>query len=211
MGSTLIILSLIASIFNAVAEQDDIPNDRQIRSWVDELANGLPARRFETPNDRLTKQERESLKKVQTAYRQLTKHFILALPVLVEHLDDKRYSFPSEHPTSGVFQIQTVGDACHSIVQRKLLIRNPVFIDTRDIAVALEMPIDGEWYKRVSKMSLFAMQVDSIDWLLKQPKISRVSDEPWNEAMTKIREFRTDFVRKGEAEDSVFGPAIEGK
>ncbi len=211
MRTALFVLVLTTCTYHASPVQVDEPTQEQLRTWIEELANEQPARRFETPDDRLTKTERASLEKVENAYRQLTEHFLLALPSLIEHLDDDRYSFPTEHPTSGVFQNQSVGQACRSIVQRKVLIRNPTFIDHREIAVWIEMPIDSTWYNRVSKMSLFEMQIDSLDWLLKQPKITGVPDQQWNDEMKKIRDFRTKFQQEGRAIDHVFGPTIEGR
>ncbi len=211
MRSILLFLTMVFLWTISLPEQTKPPSDQQIRHWIEELANEQPARRFETPNDRLTKTERASLEKVEAAYRQLTEHFLLALPLLIEHLDDDRYSFPTEHPTSGVFQNQTVGQACRNIIQRKILLRNPTFIDHREIAVWIEMPIDSTWYNRVSKMSLFEMQIDSLDWLLKQPKITGVSDQQWNDEMKKLQEFRSKFQQEGRAVDKVFGPTIEGR
>ena len=211
MRTAFFVLVLTTCTYHSSRIQACEPTKQQIRTWVQELANEHPARRFETPNDRLTKSERASLVKVEDAYRQLTKHFAVALPVLIEHLEDDRYSFPTEHPSSGVFQNQSVGHACRSIIQRKLLIRNPTLTDHREIAVWIEMPIDAEWYNRVSKMSVFEMQIDAMDWLLKQPKIPGVPEQQWNDEMKKIREFRTKFQQDGKAIDNIFGPAIEGK
>jgi hypothetical protein len=148
---------------------------------------------------------------VEEAFRQLTRNFSESLPILVEHLNDKRFSYPREHPTSGVFYNQTVGDACREIIQGKVLLTGLSFVDSRDIGVWVDVPIDKNWYRDVSKMTLYEMQVDAIDRLLKQPKPERVTAEQWKNGLADVRKFREDFVRKGEPVDRTFGPPIEGK
>ena len=204
---------LIASLLTIPSGQQEpaAPNEKQIRDWVEQLANVLPPRTFRSPSDRLTRKERESLVAVQEAYEALTKHFLASLPVLVEHLDDSRFSYPSEHPSSGVFGNRDVGDACRSIIQRKLLLYNPTFIDNRDIAVGVYLSWDKAWYDRVKDMSLFEMQLDSLDRLAAQPKPGRIAQEDWNEAMKELKEFRTKFAESGKPRDVVFSPMIEGK
>jgi hypothetical protein len=196
----------------AIAQEKTLaPDEAQIRAWIAALANPGPPRRFEYPDEQLTKEERENLKPVSVAYANLTKHFVAALPYLVESTGDKRYSYPQEHPSSGVFENQTVGRACRSIIEGKVLPDNPAVIDEREIAVWHHLPVDKDWYARVKGMSLFEMQVDSLDWLLKQPPPGRGSDKQWEAALQGVRKFREAFVAKGTAEDRTFGPPIEGK
>jgi hypothetical protein len=187
------------------------PDEAQIRSWIAALANPGPQRRFQSPNERLTGEERENLRPVITAYANLSKHFVEALPYLVQSSNDKRFSYPQEHPSSGFFENQSVGDACRNIIQRKVFLSYPVVIDSRDIAVSAHLPIGKEWYSRVKEMSLFEMQVDALDWILKQPPPDRVSREQWNESMMKVKAFREEFEIKRMAEDRILFPPIEGK
>ncbi len=192
--------------------QERIPaSEAQIREWIDQLANARAPRRYESPSDRLTKDERKSLEPVKEAFRQLTFNFRESLPLLIEHLRDKRFSYPREHPTSGVFYNQTVGDACHEIIQGKVLLTGLSFIDSRDIGVWVTLPIDKDWYQDVSKMPLYEMQVDAIDRLLKTPKLQKVTAEQWEKGLAEVRKFREGFVRTGDPVDRTFGPPIEGK
>jgi hypothetical protein len=85
------------------------------------------------------------------------------------------------------------------------------FIDDRDIGVWVELPIDKDWYQHVSKMTLYEMQVDAIDRLLKHPKLERVTKKQWEDGLIDVTRFREEFVRKGKAVDRTFGPPIEGK
>lgn len=193
------------------AQESRPPSAAQIREWIDQLANAKAPRRYASPADRLSKEERKSLEPVEEAFRQLTRNFRESLPILIEHLHDERFSYPREHPSSGVFCNQTVGDACHTIIEGKVLLTGLSFIDSRDIVVWVELPIDKDWYHDVSKMTLYEMQVDAIDRLLKHPKLERVTAEQWEHGLAKVRKFREEFVRNGKPVDRTFGPPIEGK
>jgi hypothetical protein len=85
------------------------------------------------------------------------------------------------------------------------------FIDDRDIGVWVELPLNKDWYQDVSKMTLYEMQVDAIDRLLKHPKLERLTNKQWEDGLIKVKKFRDEFVQKGEAVDHTFGPPIEGK
>jgi hypothetical protein len=211
--SSLTVGLMFATCFTAIAqEKPTSPSEAQIRAWIADLANAGPKRKFRYPGDRLTKEEREALEPVKTAYANLTKHFLAALPYLMESIDDKRYSYPQEHPSSGVFAHQSVGQACRNIIQRKILLRNPMVIDGRDIAVWHRFPINDDWYLRAKGMSLFEMQVDALDWILKQgPPSFGVSRAKWNEELIEVRKFREELIKNGKPVDETFYPPIEGK
>lgn len=212
-------MKLLATIFIAIAmyarvttAQEQLPpSEAQIREWIEQLANSSEPVKHSTPSDRLSKEERKSLEPVREAFRQLTRHFRASLPLLVEHLNDKRFSYPRKHPTSGVFYDQTVGDACHAIIRGKVLLTGVSLIDDRNIGVWVELPFNKDWYQDVSNMSLYEMQVDAIDRLLKHPKLERVPQKEWDDELKKVKKFRDEFVRKGDAVDRTFGPSIEGK
>ena len=212
-------MKLLATVLFAIAicvemttaQEPSPPSEAEIRGWIDQLANKSAPRKHSTPSDRLSKEEKSSLEPVREAFRKLTQHFLVSLPYLVEHLNDKRFSYPREHPTSGVFYDQNVGHACHAIIQGKTLQTDLSFIDDRGIGVWVELPLNKDWYNDVSKMNLFEMQVDAIDRLIKAPKLNRVTTAEWEEGLMDVRKFRDDFVKKGEAVDREFGPPIEGK
>jgi hypothetical protein len=212
-------VKLVATIFIAIAmhagvtaaQEPQRPSEAQIRGWIEQLANTSTPRRHSTPSDRLSKEERKSLEPVEEGFRELTRHFHESLPFLIEHLNDKRFSYPREHPTSGVFYNQNVGHACHAIIQGKVLLTDLSFIDDRDIGVWVELPLNKDWYEDVSRMTLYEMQVDAIDRLLEYPKLERVTNKQWEDGLIEVRQFRAEFVRKGKAVDRTFGPPIEGK
>jgi hypothetical protein len=209
LATVLFAIAICAEM--TTAQEPSPPSEAEIRGWIDQLANKSAPRKHSTPSDRLSKEEKKSLEPVREAFRKLTRHFLVSLPYLVEHLNDKRFSYPREHPTSGVFYDQNVGHACHAIIQGKVLQTGLSFIDDRDISVWVELPLNKDWYNDVSKMNLFEMQVDAIDRLLKAPKLNRVTTAQWEEGLMDVRKFRDDFVKKGEAIDLEFGPPIEGK
>lgn len=205
------LIALITSV--ADGQQPHKVDEKQVQLWIEQLANLSPARkhRGDADEDRLTDKEEMDLGLVKTAYRKLTTNFQAALPHLVEHIDDKRYSFPREHPSSGYYENQSVGDACRSIIDRKLLLRNPMVTDSRGIAVWHSLPIDKQWFQRIRGMSLFEMQLDSLDWLLKQPPPKRVDTSDWRSVLADVRKFRDKFSSDGKAIDDEFGPPIRGK
>jgi hypothetical protein len=206
-----ILMSLIQFTSTAISQEIETPTETQIRELIDQLANKSAPRKFNRPFERLSKDERKSLEPVEAAFRELTRHFRASLPFLIEHLDDKRFSYPREHPSSGFFENQDVGDACHAIIQGKILLKGLSFIDDRDIGVWVELPLNKDWYQDVSKMSLYEMQIDAMDRLLKHPKLERVTTKQWEVGLVDVRQFRDEFVRKAKAVDRTFGPPIEGK
>lgn len=208
---TAICVSIALLAGTSTAQEKKPASEAQIREWIDQLANASPPRRYKSPSDRLTQDERKSLEPVEVAFRNLTSNFLESLPSLIEHLKDKRFSYPREHPTSGVFYNQTVGDACHEIIQGKVLLTGLSFIDSRDIGVWVNLPINKDWYQEVSRMTLYEMQVDAIDRLLKTPKLQKVTDEQWEKGLAEVRKFREGLVRTGKPVDRTFGPPIEGK
>lgn len=208
----LFLLGFCLCYCGASAQQKPAPPDeKQVRAWIEALANKRGPRRFSFPDEQLTAAEQESLEPVTDAYRKLTQHFLIALPHLVDARGDKRFSHPSEHPLSGVFENQTVGDACRSIIERKLLHGDVSVRDDRDFSVRPWLPIGKDWYARVKGMGLYELQVDTMDWILQQPPPDRVKQEDWNEVLAKLRAFRKEFVWNNKAVDETFGPAIEGK
>ncbi len=54
----------------------------------------------------------KSFQKIGEAYDTLSANCEVALPALMKHIDDRRYSFVQEQPGSGVFRKKTVGEAC---------------------------------------------------------------------------------------------------
>lgn len=196
---------------NAVAAEPRPPSEVQIRQWIDELANVQKPRKYRTPDDRPTADERKSLEPVKRAYVNLSKHFVQSLPFLMEHLRDDRFSYPTEHPLSAVFSNRSVGAACRDLISRKVLLKSPTLLDHRGFPVAHELPIDEKWYARVKGMTLFEMQQDALDWIVAQPPIEGVSPIEWAKALESVRTFREQFITKGEAIDVVLSPTIEGK
>ena len=209
LAMALIVIAMCSEM--TTAQEPSPPSEAEIRGWIDQLANKSAPRKHSTPSDRLSKEEKKSLEPVREAFSKLTRHFLVSLPYLVDHLNDKRFSYPREHPTSGVFYDQNVGDACHAIIQGKVLQTGLSFIDDRGIGVWVELQLNKDWYADVSKMNLFEMQVDALDRLLKAPKLSRVTAAQWEEGLVDVRKFREDFVKKGEAIDREFRPPVEGK
>jgi hypothetical protein len=194
-----------------VAGDPSSPSETQIRSWIQDLANASPARHYRDPEDRLTHKEQQSLKPVRRAYLNLTRHFMAALPILIENIEDPRFSYPQEHPSSGVFENRSAGHACRSIIERKLLLENPMVIDARGIAVWYHFPVSRDWYQQAHGKSLYALQVEALDWLLRQPAQKQVRAEDWQQALKRVQEYRDQFVQRGQAVDKESEPAITGK
>ena len=210
--ATLLIAAFL-SLVSTQAEPSSQPDQALIRLWIEQLANLSPPRKHDSDvgSDTLTEKEQMDLLLVRDAYRMLAKHFVVVLPQLVDHLADKRYSFPREHPSSGFYENQSVGDACQAIIDAKLLPRNPIMMSLGDKAVWHNLPVTRKWFERVRKMSLFEMQIDSLDWLLRQPPPSGVDNTEWQTRLTEVRKFRDELKTYGKPSDKELSLPVQGK
>src|SRR5581483_3153758 len=135
----------------------------------------------------------KTFKKIGAAYNTLSENIEVALPVLMKHINDKRYSFVGEQPSSGVYQLKPVGWACseivHAHVEAHLL---KTFCHSREghpLAYSFIRHcggLDKWWGTRKGKL-LAELQLEAMEWVMKQerPKLEVTfeSEEAWKEAL----------------------------
>src|SRR5262249_2310270 len=68
---------------------------------------------------------RKSQEPIGVAYDELSANVEVALPVLVAHVTDRRFSYVYEDFVSGVFQCETVGGACARIIAAHVEVYRP--------------------------------------------------------------------------------------
>lgn len=144
---------------------------------------------------------RESFKKVEEAYNALSKNIATALPVLMKRIDDKRYSFVAEDPSSGVYTIRTVGHACRAIVRHHVEVhwketkRSVTEGRPREHAPSFISDL-GKWWETRKGRSLAELQLEAMEWVmtLKKPDFFQ-SEEAWKDALTKVGDM-ADGIRR---------------
>jgi hypothetical protein len=155
---------------------------------------------------------------VKLAYEKLAAHFEIALPSLIAGLRDRRYSYYQEVPTNGAFVCHDVGAACYDLISERIEVyrgsleeldetgvpRSPDFIHTQG---GVE-----KWYVSRKGRSLLDLQLEAIDWAMRQPKDKRISDDvDWAKNLTALRSFRERLVKSGRPHYPKITLQFEGK
>jgi len=188
-------------------------------TWVRQLANRSKCP-FSEPYTLEPPQnvDRKGLEVVKVAYEKLASHFEIALPSLISGLRDRRYSYYQEVPTNGAFVCHDIGDACYDLISRRIEVyrgsleeldetgvpRSPDFIDAQG---GVE-----KWYaSRIGRL-LLDLQLEAIDWALKQPKDKRISDDvDWAKNLAALRSFRERLVKGRRPHEPRITLQFEGK
>jgi len=206
VGGSLKLFGCIACCCVPVFAQDsggtvERPSRAQCDAWVQQLAN-----RSERPFDRYVLEpprnvDRKALAEVKAAYDKLSIHFSDALPSLIGGLSDKRYSYYQEVPSNGAFECHDVGDACYDIISAHIEVyrRHLYVLDRtqvpRTVHFLSEMGGAGKWHHARQDRSLFDLQLEAVDWALRQPPDDRVKRSDWDNAVAELRRFRDDFAK----------------
>ena len=129
--------------------------------------------------------------KIAEAYNDLSDNIEAALPVLMKHIDDNRFSYVFESG-SGNYTKATVGDACNAIVWNHVEPYAPlvtVMDEARRQYPSFVEECGGLklWWKGRSGRSLAELQVEGIEWALhrKRPDYFE-SEREWVEAKRKL-------------------------
>jgi hypothetical protein len=192
----------------------------QINVWIEELANKDP-KPFDEPYILKPPRNlnRASLIVVKNAYDNLAANVAKSLPALIESLEDKRYSYYQESP-SGAFLCHTVGEACYSIIVRNIEVYRPyaTVLDKTERPRTVHF-IDAtggpqKWLASRKDKSLFDMQLEAVEWALRQKKPDPqelVSDADWKKAIDDLRDFHAGFRTKGKPVVEMIELWFEGK
>jgi hypothetical protein len=137
--------------------------------------------------------------KVEAAYDKLSANVETALPVLVKYARDERFSYVYEDAgTSGVYVKATVGYACWKIIEAHVEVYRRE-VTRSDFASISRCPsfigacggVDKWWKSRKDK-SLAELQLEGIEWALRQekPKLFE-SDQDWAQAKKALEKMAT--------------------
>ncbi len=204
----LIVLTCLV-VQRAVAQEKsrltEPPSRDQIAKWISELANTQPqpsAGSYVLNSPRNV--DRKALSVVKNAYDNLCVNVLDAIPQLIDGLKDQRYAFYQES-SSGAFVFHDVGYACSQIIKDNVEIYRPFLTVTDDferprtVHFVSEMGGIQEWYSTRRNKKLFEMQLEAVEWALKQSKPnSSISDNDWQNAKRKLEEFYDAFKAKME-------------
>jgi hypothetical protein len=133
---------------------------------------------------------------MRDAYNQLSRNVEAALPVLVKHTNDKRFSYVYEDYISGVYKRATVGEACGRIFSAHVDVYQTAVTKPRDHEGRVDVlyfnyspqgSFDKWWAARKSS-TLAELQLEHIDWALKQPQPDFFSPKEWDAAQKSLRQ-----------------------
>jgi hypothetical protein len=145
--------------------------------------------------------DRKALADVKGAYDKLSLHFPDSLPSLIAGLSDSRYSYYQEVPSNGAFVCHDVGDACDDIItahievyRRYLRVLDQTGVP-RTVHFLSAMGGVKKWYDTRTEKSLFDLQLEAIEWALKQPPDERVEQADWDKSVAALQKFRDEFAK----------------
>jgi len=191
----------------------------QCDAWVQQLANRSP-RPFAdgSVEDEPKNVDRKSLADVKVAYDQLSTHFPESLPSLIAGLPDKRYSYYYEVPSSGSFICDDVGRACEHIIRSHIEVFRGYLtvLDLTDVPRSVDfLAATGgaeKWYRARMNKPLFELQLEAIDWALKQDAPNPgIQQSDWAIAIERLKKFRVEFVNGKTAIDPKHRLLFRGK
>jgi hypothetical protein len=128
--------------------------------------------------------------KIKSAHDRLSDNIEVALPILVKHTGDDRFSYVFEDVgTSGVIVKTSVGHACYGIITAHVEVYRR-HVTRRDFSEIPRCPsfIDAcggldRWWKTRKDRTLAELQLEGIEWALRQkkPKLFKSAEE-WAKA-----------------------------
>jgi hypothetical protein len=131
---------------------------------------------------------------MQQAYDRLSDNIEAALPVLVKHAHDGRFSYVHEDFYSGACITADVGDACREIIEAHVEVYQPCIERTLDgIPQSLSFIDDAcggtaKWWKARQGRSLAELQLEACEWVLRHKKPSYfTSGKAWTRALKRVK------------------------
>ncbi|WP_145088260.1 hypothetical protein [Anatilimnocola aggregata] len=156
-------------------------------------------------------------KDVKAAYDQLADNFEVSLPSIMQGVDDNRFSHWREVPSNGVFAAYSVGHACRSLIAAHIEVYQGqiAFLDDTGVPRSLYF-IESTggykvWYQSRKDKPLFELQLEAIDWALRQPHDKRIEPKVWNDGRAELSKFRANFVKIGKPLNPNHELQFEGK
>src|SRR5262249_46201214 len=130
-------------------------------------------------------------------YNKLSANIEVALPILAKHVNDERFSYVYVQPSSGVYLTQSVGGACSSIIHEHVEVyhrytRRPRDDEGRSDSLFFIHAGCGQinkWWKTRKQKTLAELQLEGIEWVLRQKKPDYFkSERDWARAKTALEE-----------------------
>ena len=149
---------------------------------------------------------------IKAAYDELSVNVEVALPLLVKHAGDDRFSYVYESGISGFYSCMTVGDACRQIIQYHVEVCRPHVqkpLDnegrSRSLSFIEECGGVAGWWQPRREMSLMELQLECIEWARSHKRPDYFDDQEWQtskkalaELAAKIRESKQPLLIKHE-------------
>jgi hypothetical protein len=198
--TTLGLLSFVASI--GAGEKHDAPTKRPTAAQCERLVKRLVSRdkppftRTYAPGLPKAVSEsslRKKQKQIKAAYDELSARIEVSLPVLVAHVADERFSYVYEEGITGVYEFATVGEACREIIAAHVCVYDKAVrkydIEGRSSSLWFIGACGGfaKWWKGRKGRSLADLQLEGIDWALRQPKPDYFSKREWAAAKKALK------------------------
>ena len=147
---------------------------------------------------------------IEAAYDELSVNVEVALPLLVKHAGDDRFSYVYEDGISAYYTCMTVGDACRQIIEHHVEVCRPHVrkaVDnegrSRSLSFIQECGGVAEWWQPRREMSLMELQLDCIKWARSPKRPDFFNDQEWQsskralaEMAAKIRESKQPLLIK---------------
>ncbi len=130
---------------------------------------------------------------IEVAYDTLSANIEVSMPVLMDHVGDQRFSFVQEAMASGTYYCSSVGEACSVIVRAHVspYQRAVEKSDGEGHTKSIDFINDvcgglTPWWKKRGKRSLADLQLEPVEWALRQSKPDYFSDKEWTEAKQQL-------------------------
>jgi hypothetical protein len=167
-------------------EKKATPTDKEIKALIDQLVSPNPKpiiNKRGAPSIEVPKEfDQKKQSQVCLARSRLVELGPSAFPLLIENVNDKRYSLTTENALSGWYRNESVGEVCQAIIFDQLqpyggywqLVGEEGGGDPRNKASRPGYPSDflesqeaaKAWWEKHNKQSLCEMQLEALNWVM---------------------------------------------
>ena len=126
------LLGYVAGLIVAVGcgRADTPPTAERVRELVERLASPRKTPLLKEHEDTLPKgvgysEISDERSRVIPIYAELSDAIEVALPILIEHADDERFSHVAEDGSSGCYYSRSVGTTCTELIERHVEVYQP--------------------------------------------------------------------------------------
>ena len=131
-------------------------------------------------------------KPIEAAYQKLSSSIESALPILVKHADDHRYSHIYVDPHSGFFHKADVSETCDYLIRDHVEVYRRHTSGLNESSIPKSIYFVGNiaaWWKGREGKTLAELQLEGIEWAIHQPKPKHFkSEDQWAKAVRSLKE-----------------------